>query len=143
MRTAAILTLAAGLVATAAAQEKKDDPLAGKWEVESVVREGKEDDGLKGAIRVHDMGRYLVEPKEGSKAVKVEGTYILDTAKTPPTIDMKPTTGRYKDKTLKGIYKISENKLVICFAEPDKDRPKDFESKPGSGTTVATHLKAK
>ena len=95
------------------------------------------------AIRVHDMGRYIIEPKQGSKAQKVEGTYTLDTNKMPPTIDMKPTTGRYKDKTLKGIYKISENKLVICFADPDKDRPKDFESKPGSGTTVAIHIKAK
>ena len=57
--------------------------------------------------------------------------------------DMKPSSGRYKDKVLQGIAKLDGDTLTVAFAEPGKDRPTSFESKPGSGVVVAVHKKAK
>ena len=68
---------------------------------------------------------------------------VLDPSKTPKAIDFRPAGGQYKDKTLRGIYEIDGGMLKICFAEPDKERPAEFNSKAGSGWTLATHKKQK
>lgn len=116
---------------------------SGKWVIESVTRDGKADDDLKGAVRVHAGDKYTVTPVAGSKSPAVSGTFTTDATKTPATLDMKPGAGRYKDKTLFGIYKLDGDTLTVAFAEPGKDRPTGFESKPGSGVVVAVHKKSK
>jgi uncharacterized protein (TIGR03067 family) len=141
MRTLISLCLF-GALGVATADDKKD-PTAGKWVIESVTRDGKADDDLTGAVRVHGGGKYTVTPKAGAKTPAVEGTFTIDAAKSPVTIDMKPGSGRYKDKTLLGIAKVDGDTLTVAFAEPGKDRPTTFESKAGSGVVVAVHKKAK
>ena len=51
--------------------------------------------------------------------------------------------GRFKGKTLKGIYRLEGDKLTISFGGPGEDRPKAFVSKPGTEYTVAIHKKLK
>ena len=81
-------------------------------------------------------------PPANSTAAKVAGTAVIDAAKM--TIDMKPSSGRYKDKTLKGIYKIDGDTLTVAFSsDPDKPRPTTLESAAGSGVVVAVHARAK
>ena len=142
MRTLVSLGLVALALGITAADDKKD-PTAGKWVIESVTRDGKADDDLNGATRVHDGGKYSVKPVAGAKTPAVEGTFTIDATKSPATIDMKPGSGRYKDKTLLGIVKVDGDTLTVAFAEPGKDRPATFESKAGSGVVVAVHKKAK
>lgn len=135
--------LATGLVLafTAAAPAADQAPLEGKWTIESLTRDGKADDTMKGATRVHTGDRYTITPPADSKAPVTEGTFTVDEAKK--TIDMKPTTGRYKGKTLLGIFKISGDTVTLAFGEADKERPTGFESKAGSGVVVAVMKKAK
>ena len=142
MRTLVSLGLVALALGISTADDKKD-PTAGKWIIESVTRDGKADDDLKGATRVHDAGTYSVKPGAGAKTPAVAGTFTIDATKTPVTIDMKPGSGRYKDKTLLGIAKVDGDTLTVAFAEPGKDRPASFESAAGSGVVVAVHKKAK
>lgn len=125
-------------VATAA----DNSPLEGKWTITALTRDGKADKSLDGATREHAGDKYSVTPPAGSTTPKAEGTATFDAAKK--TIDMKPSSGRYKDKVLKGIYKIDGDTLTIAFSsDPEKERPTAFESKEGSGVVVAVHTKAK
>jgi len=139
MRTLLSLGLVAVTFAIATAEDKKD-PTAGKWVVESVTRDGKPVDALKGAVRESNAGTYTLTPKDGKATT---GTYTVDATKTPIAIDMKPKGGNFDGKTLLGIAKVDGDTLTICFAEPGKDRPTKFESPAGSGTVLAVHKKAK
>jgi uncharacterized protein (TIGR03067 family) len=135
--------LAAGLVLVVAVAGVAADksPIDGKWTVESVTRDGKKDDAFTGASRVHESGKYTMKGAEGKTLPTTEGMFTVDADKK--AFDMKPTGGRYKDKTLLGIYKVDGDTLTIAFAEPGKDRPKEFTSKEGNGVVVAVMKKAK
>ena len=142
MKTLLSLGLLVGVFGFSAADDKKD-PTAGKWVVESVTRDGKASDALKGAVREHAGGKYTLTPAKDSKAQPTTGTYTLDTTKTPVAIDMMPKGGTYDGKTLLGIVKADGDTLTICFAEPGKDRPTKFESAAGSGLVLVTQKKVK
>lgn len=142
MRTVFALTAVVASFALVSAADEKD-PTKGKWVIESVTRDGKAVDALKGAVRVHTDGNYTLTPAAGSKAQPTSGTYKLDASKSPVTIDMVVKGGTYDGKTLLGIAKLDGDTLTVAFGEPGKDRPKAFESKEGSGVVVAVHKKAK
>jgi uncharacterized protein (TIGR03067 family) len=140
MRSILAVGVAVALVTTGTAEDKKS-PIDGNWVVESVTREGKADPNYEGASRVHENGKYVMKPAKGKEFAVAEGTFTVDAEKK--TIDMKPTSGRYKDKTLLGKYMLDKDTLFIAFAEPGKDRPKDFSSEKDSGIVVAVMKKAK
>jgi uncharacterized protein (TIGR03067 family) len=137
MRTLLVLSVVVALCGLSRAAEKAD-ALGGKWEIVSLERDGKADDALKGAIRVHEGDKYTVTPKEGKA---ITGTFKLDAAAKPKTLDMMPGEGRYKGKTLLGIYELEGDTLKVAFAEPGKDRPTDFT--PKAGVVVAVHKRLK
>ncbi len=142
MRTLLALGLVIAVFGTSTAADEKD-PTKGKWVIESVTREGKSNDALKGATREHADGKYTLTPRKDSKAAPTSGTYKLDLTKTPVQIDLAVKGGTYDGKTLLGIAKIDSDTLTIAFGEPGKDRPTKFETKEGSGIVVVVHKKAK
>ena len=74
---------------------------------------------------------------------KFIGTHKLDPSKDPKQIDAMDTDGKFKGKTSLGIYKLDGDQFTVCFAPPDKDRPKEFSSKAGTGEILHVWKKAK
>jgi len=68
-----------------------------------------------------------------------EGTIKIDPTKKPMTIDRMSS----KRKTIKfyGIYELDGDKLRIC--ENSRERPKKFDSKEGSFTSLSTFERKK
>jgi uncharacterized protein (TIGR03067 family) len=72
-----------------------------------------------------------------------EGTIKLDPAKSPRAIDLMPTEGPNKGKTLQGIYELDGDTFKYCLALPGKDRPTKFTSEAGSGHLLFTNKREK
>jgi uncharacterized protein (TIGR03067 family) len=78
-----------------------------------------------------------------SQGKTVHGTFKIDPAATPKTIDITITDGPGKDNTLKGIYKIDGDTQKICWAAPGQPRPTEFEAKAESGRMLQVLEKVK
>ncbi len=66
--------------------------------------------------------------------VRLALTFAMDPSKSPRTIDLTVTEGPQKGQTLNGIYKLEGDMYTICRnAEPWKDRPTQFATRPDSG----------
>ena len=134
--TGSILLLFAlpGLAVQDAAKE-----LEGTWQLVSAVKDGKgtpKETVDKIRVVIKD-GKHTV--LFGKDEVAKEIPFKLDPAKSP-----KEVTDTLPDgKEIKGIYKIDGDTMTSCVAEPGKDRPKDFESKAGSGHTLRVFKRVK
>lgn len=64
-----------------------------------------------------------------------QGTITLDPAKKPKMIDIKITKGADKGKMQYGLYEVKGNRFTICFAPPEKERPKELTTKADSEHT--------
>jgi len=129
-----VVMLAMGLLAggNAGADEPKGDAksLQGTWTMLSYIDEGAADPQFDGAIQVFEGVNYRVE--KGGKAIR-KGDFKLDESKSPKQIDLMPSIGPYKGKTLPGIYELKGDTLHTCFPEPGQPRPAKFTSEKGSG----------
>jgi len=120
------LTLFAGILHGALADETKEPEIAGVWEVERVEFGGAAIDGLKGA--------RLVLAADGKKTftlpsgVVETGTYSIDTQKSPREID---STTEGKAGTQHGIYIVEGDVLKMCLSSQGA-RPAEFATKQGS-----------
>jgi uncharacterized protein (TIGR03067 family) len=124
--------------ATARGEDKGNDSekLAGTWVCVSGTNSGKvisEATIKKLRLSITKEGGYKTER---DKDVLFDSTYKLDPAKKPRHIDLIGTEGENKGKAAPEIYTIEGDTLTICYTLPGKERPKEFESKPGSGATL-------
>jgi uncharacterized protein (TIGR03067 family) len=118
------------------------DELAGSWSCVSGVNDGKPlaEDIVKQLKLTLTKDRYKTEK---GQVVLFDGVYKIDAGRQPKHIDITAPEGEQAGKTSKGIYALEGETLRMCYANPDKDRPKEFESKPGSGVTLAVWKRAK
>ena len=135
----AVLLAVAGVKGEDTKKADPKKPFEGKWTIESATAAGKASDDWKGATHSVEGDKFKMTPVKDSKAEAVEGTFTLDPDKK--TIDIKPANGRFKDKTLHGIFKIDGDTATVAYAE--KDRPKDFESKEDNGVLALVMKRAK
>jgi uncharacterized protein (TIGR03067 family) len=75
--------------------------------------------------------------------VIISSTTKIDPARKPMTIDVTYTEGDSKGRTALGIYKIEGEILTICRTAPDKPRPTEVASQPGSGHPLMTYKRQK
>jgi uncharacterized protein (TIGR03067 family) len=105
--------------------------LQGSWVLASGRDDGKklDEEALKGARLTVEGDRHTV--REGDATYK--GTHKLDPAAKPKTIDITDTEGPFRGKTVLGIYELDGDTFKICYAPPERDRPRDFSAPAGSG----------
>jgi uncharacterized protein (TIGR03067 family) len=121
-----------------------DNPqaLAGVWTCVSGINDGKP---LPEAI-VKELKLSLTKDHyktEKGNVVLFDGLYKIDANQQPKQIDITAPEGEQAGKTSKGIYGLEGNTLIMCYTAADMDRPKEFESKPGSGATLVMWKRAK
>jgi uncharacterized protein (TIGR03067 family) len=116
---------------------KKDlEKMQGDWACVSAVMDGQKfsDDDAQSFFRTVKGDEYSLSLF--TKTLE-KGTFKIDATKKPKTMDGYPSYLKDKSKPNLGIYELDGDKLTTCFAQPGKERPTKFESKEGSGQTLA------
>ena len=144
MKGSVLLVLAASVLLAAEGNEniQEGKKLQGSWNATSVVRNRNElpAEQLKDLQLVFRDGRFAF--KKGDKMLD-EGTFRLDPAKAPRTIDLVTTDADGKEKTTLAIYELTDDTLRICGAQSGEGRPDEFAANDGSGHTLSTFERVK
>lgn len=84
---------------------EKDPALIGNWLLLQINRGGTDIDldHLEGAVRKIGKRTYRITPIRGDT---ITGKYTINPEAKPRTIEMLVDNGRFKGKTLKGIYRV-------------------------------------
>ena len=69
-------------------------------------------------------------------AFNEHGSYTFRAAKNPKELDISVGDGADKGKVYLVIYKIEGDELTVCLESANKNRPKEFTGKAGSGCTL-------
>lgn len=74
-----------------------------------------------------------------------EGSFTIDLTKDPKQMDITSTGkgGPNAGKTIKAIYKLEGNKLVVCYALGGGDRPTKFTTTAGTREYMAEYKRGK
>jgi uncharacterized protein (TIGR03067 family) len=134
LTVAFVVLCAAGIVA--ADDTKKDDAEAikGKWKALSISMSGEPAP----EELVKDF-KINFESKDYTNTVgdmTEEGSYSIDSTKSPKTIDFDIKKGQDEGKKQLGVYKLDADKLtLVVSAAGSKDRPTSLTVEKGSGLT--------
>src|SRR6476659_6079589 len=84
---------------------------------------------------------FVVTLADGS--VPIRGTYRIDPAQSPKTIDWTDTIGEDAGKTLLAIYAFQDDRFTFCAAYPGLERPTEFHTRPGQVLRVFERVPGK
>lgn len=117
--------------------------LTGTWQAVASVADGKkatDEDIRRVRLSIDAAGKttFLRQDKPVATA-----TTKIDPTLHPMTVDLTWIEGDSNGTNTLGIYKLEDDHLTICHAEPAKARPKEFSSKPGSGHRLVTYKRIK
>ncbi|MFO0846517.1 MAG: TIGR03067 domain-containing protein [Gemmataceae bacterium] len=118
------------------AQKDELKKLSGTFTVTAFERDGEKygADKLKKMKVVQKGGDYTFH--DGDDVTIGKDTVFPD--KDPKECDSVYLNNTAKGEVVKGIYKIDNETVTYCWADPKKDRPKSFETKKDSGLTLMT-----
>ncbi len=122
--------------------DDKDDLKAmnGTWKMEKAIFMGKDSSELfKAATLTVEGGKYTVTFNDQTD----KGTLTVDSSKKPKRLTVKSSDGSNKDKTFECIYELKDDTMTVCYALEGKDPPKEFVSKEGTMTLLATYKREK
>jgi uncharacterized protein (TIGR03067 family) len=97
---------------------------------------GIEADGLKIPEKAFEKDTLILKGTRFTSYVGgklVHGDFKIDPLAKPKTIDIIFTEGPGRGHSQKGIYELTDDTQKICIAGPDKPRPTEFTTSPGSG----------
>lgn len=148
----AALALLAALLLAAAPPAENDDPrddsekLQGTWRGESLQIKGNYSPTMEArSLRLRfEKDTFRVE--QGGK-LTARGTFTLDAAQKPKTIDLSITEtvqDENKDTKVLGIYDVSKDTLTLCTTKANgQDRPKKLATQTGAPHTLFTFTREK
>jgi len=141
MRRSTLFLVVVGFLVAADAPQDEQKKLEGTWSMISGEEKGEKvpEQTLKNAKLTFRGDKHTVMVGKETMI----GTHKLDPAKKPAEIDVVDTEGQYKGKTLLGIYKLEGDQFTVCFPAPDKERPKEFTTKSGTGEILHTWKREK
>ena len=143
-RLLTVAALALGLSAAAADDKASKDELerfTGTWRGVSYVRDGTDVPKAEAEkLRLVVMGEKYTFTEGGEE---IEGTHKLDPTKTPKHIEAIRTKGPHKGEKMLGVYRLTEDAFVVCFAAPGKDRPTELNAEGGPGLRVLSFRREK
>jgi uncharacterized protein (TIGR03067 family) len=121
---------------------RESKELKGAWSVRSVMRNRNElpAERRKDLQMIFQGGRFAF--KQGNNTL-TEGTFRLNLAKAPRTIDLTTIDANGINQTTLAIYDLSDDSLKICGAQPGENRPGEFATMDGSGHTMIILRRAK
>lgn len=141
MTLPALMVLTAGLLVGA---DAKDDAVKaelkkfeGAWQLASLEMDGEKvpAETTKTFKLVFAGEKFML--KSGDETI-MEGVGKVDPTQKPRAVDITPSTGDEKGKTLKGIYELDGDTLKICLGSVGKDRPKEFVAKKDAVFALVT-----
>jgi RNA polymerase sigma factor (sigma-70 family) len=109
--------------------------LPGVWVPVRLVREGKQ----VSEDEVRNLRLVLTDKafrSECAGSLFREATYTIDPTREPRWMDLT-SRGEFVPHVCHAIYRIDGDQLTLCYPGPGAQRPARFESKPGSGLTLA------
>jgi len=135
MMSYAVLSLMLALGADAEDALQKDlKQLQGTWTVVSMEMDGKflsEERRKKTKVTVEGE-KFIFDTGDDSH----EGLYKLDPNKDPKELNIVVTRGDEKGKTYLAIYKFESGRMIQGMRLDNKDRPKEFTGKAGTGCAL-------
>src|SRR5205814_1311594 len=134
--------LSLAIVMTLRAEDKPNDAkdIQGTWlPVKAELRGAPmKDDLLKKIILKLDGGKYEVMAENLDK-----GTYTINPAVKPRTIDILGTEGPNVGKKIPAIYELKGDTLRICYGLGGGPRPTEFTSPSGTQNFLVTYKRKK
>ena len=124
-----VLTTMLLTVVLAGADAKVDDDtkmLVGNWQPIQGEIGGQKlpEDVLKNLSLSMADGKYTVITPD----ITDKGTYAIDAAKKPKTMDVESLEGPNKGKKYQAIYELDQDKLKVCYDLSTDERPKEFDT---------------
>jgi uncharacterized protein (TIGR03067 family) len=110
--------------------------LQGTWHVRTL-----EVDGQKTALDAFSGSQIILKGKTFktvSMGSAYEGTFTVDTTRTPHTIDITFNEGPHAGQQSLGIFTLTGKTWTLCLGMAGLGRPKKFATTPGSGHALET-----
>jgi uncharacterized protein (TIGR03067 family) len=116
--------------------------LDGAWTAVSAERDGKPAAELRGHTLTFARDTFVIKGADGKTLYR--GTYKVDAAKRPASIDFRHTEGELKGKTWLGVYVLDGDSLTIADNAVDmtKPRPTRVATTPDSGYVLLAFKRA-
>lgn len=115
--------------------DKEFKKLQGTWVMVSGEQDGAKiaDEHIKKSKITWKGKEVFVDTPHQSKET-IRGTVKIDPTRQPREMEWTRSAGPGEGKTMRAIYEfIDDDHYRVCFAPPEKVRPKEFSTKPGSG----------
>ena len=97
--------------------------LVGTWNLLRLTRNGQDDKAVEWNLV------FRADTYSWVGTVQVDGTYKINTGRTPAELDLSPMVAPRQSKTSRCIFRIDGDTLLIALFEPETERPRSFGDK--------------